>query len=311
MSPSGSPKGRAPGATSSCMKPQRILHHAFELKGNRGDVIRGDVRSSQDREGQPVLVIAHGFKVFKDWGPYPSIGEQFAKAGFVSVVFNFSHNGVGRDLHRISDFERFAKNTITQEVGDLGRVIDAVVEGRMPLGPADKRSVAVVGHSRGAGVAIVRAWKDRRIRAVAAWSAVSTFDRWTERQKQEWRERGYLSLVGPKLKPTFRMGVEFLDDLDRNRQRLDIEKAVSELHVPLLLVYGKQDLVTPVAEAEKLYAKSDRTKTELVIVENTGHMLGGGTSPFRGSSVLDHIIDLTSSWLGRNLAPGRKPDADT
>ncbi|HEY4643111.1 MAG TPA: alpha/beta hydrolase, partial [Bacteroidota bacterium] len=141
--------------------------------------------------------------------------------------------------------------------------------------------------------------------------AVSTFDRWTERQKQEWRKRGYLSLVDPKLKPTFRMGVEFLDDLDKNGRKLDIEKAVSELDVPLLLVYGKQDLVTPVAEAEKLYAKSDRTKTELVIVENTGHMLGGVTSPFRGSSVLDHIIDLTLSWLGRNLVPGRKPDADT
>ncbi len=283
------------------MNPQDLVSVPFELASNHEDVIRGDVRYYQGQKKKPVLVIAHGFKTFKDWGPFPYIGERFAETGFISVVFNFSHNGVGPNLRRITEFKRFAANTPSKEVQDLGRVIDALFEGSIPSGPASTESIGVVGHSRGAGISIIRARKDSRVGAVAAWSAISKFNRWSRRQEAEWRRRGYLSLVGTSVRPKFRMGVEFLEDLEKNRDSLDILKAASELQVPLLLVYGKQDVVTPVEEAEDLYSKSDRTKTEFVLLEKTGHMLGGGSSPFRGSSTLDHVIDLTSAWFHRYL----------
>ena len=286
------------------MKSQKILRLPFELGSDPEDVIRGDIRYSKEHQHQPVLIIAHEFKTFKDWGPFPHIGERFAKAGFVSLVFNFSDNGVVPNPHRITEFERFAKNTISKEVDDLGRVLDAVIEGSIPLPTGfgmNERSIGIVGHSRGAGVAIIQARKDRRVGAVAAWSAVSTFDRWTPKQKKEWRDRGHLSLSASAVKPKFRMGVEFLNDLEKNKAGLDVLKAVSELHVPLLLVYGKQDLVTPIEEAENLHSRSDRTRTELVFLKKTGHMFGAGTNPFQGSSMLDHVIDLTSAWFHRNL----------
>ena len=312
-----------PGASISkffCMNSQNLLHVPFEPGSDQGDVIRGDVRycpervaSPQGHHQQSVFIVAHGFKAFKDWGPFPHIGERFAKAGFVSVVFNFSHNGVGPNPHRITAFQRFAKNTISREVDDLGRVLDALVEGSIPLPTGvgtDKNSIGIVGHSRGAGVAIIRARKDKRVRAVAAWSAVSTFDRWNRQQKEKWRDRGHLSVSGAGVKPKFRISADFLEDLEKNKEDLDILRAVSELHVPLLLVYGNQDLVTPVEEAENLYARSDRTKTDLILLERTGHMLGGGSNPFRGSSTLDRVIDLTSAWFHRNLESKREADGD-
>ncbi len=286
------------------MKSKRLLRVPFEIAIDAGPVIRGDVRYSTGGSvspRQPVLVVAHGFKTFKDWGPFPHIGEQFAKAGFVSIVFNFSHNGVGSNPHRITEFERFAKNTVSRELEDLRLVLKALLEGSIPAGPADKNVIGVVGHSRGAGVAVVCARNDSSIKALAGWSAVSTFDRWTRRQKQEWYRRGYLGLTGGGTKSKFRMDVEFLEDLQKTREKLDVLSAVSELHIPLLLVYGTQDLVTPVEEAEKLLYASDRTRSELILLRKTGHMFGAGTNPFRGSPTLDHVIDLTSSWFHRNL----------
>jgi len=53
-----------------------------------------DVIFTENGKQKPVVIFAHGFKGFKDWGHWEAIGEAFATAGFVFVKFNFSHNGV-------------------------------------------------------------------------------------------------------------------------------------------------------------------------------------------------------------------------
>ena len=63
----------------------------------------------------------------------------------------------------------------------------------------DKSKIGIVGHSRGGGIAIIKAREDERIKAVAGWSTVSYFDRYTEGQRKRWREKGYVGL--PSINP--------------------------------------------------------------------------------------------------------------
>ena len=64
------------------------------LKGSHGKDITLDVYWEDGNQPKPVIVFAHGFKGFKDWGHWELIAEKFALEGFCFIKFNFSHNGV-------------------------------------------------------------------------------------------------------------------------------------------------------------------------------------------------------------------------
>src|SRR6056297_1658913 len=108
------------------------LHEtSFSVENARGDAVDYDVRYVEDDGAEkPVVLFCHGFKGFKDWGPFPEWGRRLAKAGFVSVHLNFSYNGVHRDRPtEFTELEKFAENTFTRELDDLQAVLDAVETG--------------------------------------------------------------------------------------------------------------------------------------------------------------------------------------
>ena len=134
------------------------------------------------------VVVAHGFKGFKDWAFFPYLAERLAAAGHAAITFNFSGSGVvgGSDDHM--DLEAFARNTLSAELEELGLIVDLARQG--DLLPRPPRAVGVLGHSRGGGTAILHAGGRGGVDALVTWSAVASFDRWSEETKQEWRERG-------------------------------------------------------------------------------------------------------------------------
>ena len=70
----------------------------FEVKGSDGRPVRA---VSHGDESAPAVLVAHGFKGFKDWGMFPWLAEQIAEAGLRAIRFDFSHNGVEE-----TDFDR-------------------------------------------------------------------------------------------------------------------------------------------------------------------------------------------------------------
>ena len=48
------------------------------------------------------MLIAHGFKGYKDYGMFPRLARVAAETGFVAHRFNFSHSGM---TDRIATFE--------------------------------------------------------------------------------------------------------------------------------------------------------------------------------------------------------------
>ncbi len=274
-----------------------VIESPFNLRNESGDAISGDLRYAEGGAGLPLLVICHGFTAHKDWGPFPYFGRRFAALGFASAVFNFSHNGMGSGSKKFTELEKFSRNTIGKELEDVRALLRAAEEGQLGAGRIDPSRIGIVGHSRGGGVAILSASQEHVIRGVAAWSTVATFHRYTPHQREAWERQGFLPVTVRGLRTRLKFGIEVLRDLEANREVYDLPRAVRALTVPLLLVHGAADVSVRPAEPELLFAAADRSKSELILLEGTGHTFGA-KHPYRhGNATLDHLVELTARWF--------------
>ncbi len=281
--------------------PHTVLEHPFRLNNPSGDVISGDLRVREGTRSAPAAIICHGFTAFKDWGPFPYIGRRFAEHGFVSVAFNFSHNGIGENFRKFTEFEKFSTNTIGKEIEDLRSIVGALRDGRLGAGVADTGKIAVIGHSRGGAIAILSAAEDDRIGAVSAWATVATVYRYSAHQKELWERQGYLPISIRASRTRLRFGLSVLRDLEANRDRYDLEKAMRRLRIPVLFVHGKADVSVRPEEPMRLYEASDKSRTEIVLLDHVGHTYGA-KHPFRGHNpAVDNVVDLTAHWLSLHL----------
>ncbi len=281
---------------------ERVLH----LVTPSGVGLYGDIRWTQEgarsAEGSlPLIIVCHGFKAFKDWGPFPAIGRYFAESGFVSIVFNFSHNGIGKDFRKFSEREKFSVNTFSLELADVESILDAVATSQVACSRLDSTKIGIVGHSRGAGIAIIKAREDARIKCAAAWSSVSYFDRYTDAQRKHWREKGIVGLPSSNPDSLFRLRTDLLDDLERNGERLNIKRAVHDLGKPLLLVHGTADAAVPIEEGESLYQVSEKTLTEFIRLQGAGHMYGARHPYKKPAQAMSRVLELTSAWFHKHL----------
>lgn len=266
----------------------------IKIKNKSGHVLNIDFRFDENAGNKlPLLVICHGFKGFKDWGCFPYISERFADAGFFTVSFNFSLNGTDNSKDRPVDFDRldlFALNTFSAELDDLGEVLDFLESGKERYN-YDFKNLTLLGHSRGGGIAILKTREDRRVKRLITLASVSEFDRYGEETKRTWKERGYLEALNTRTKQRMRMNVSLLEDLEMNRERLNIKKAVSEIEVPVFIVHGAEDMAVEKEEARELYALCDKSSSKLLIIERTGHTFGA-VHPFAGTTeALERVIE--------------------
>ena len=274
------------------------MNKEFRLKTKAGDFLNISAFGLENINRSPCLIIVHGFKGFKDWGFFPYTAKYFADKGFCVITFNFSHNGIGESKLEFTELNKFEENTISLEILELVQVINAYKSGF--LGKDIFGKICLIGHSRGAGVLILSSFIDSSIDAYVTWSSVAKFDRYTERQKTEWRKQGYLEVLNSRTNQMMRMNVELLEDIQANKSgSLNIEKAVKELNKPLLIVHGEQDLTVPIAEGEQIFNWSNKTISKFEKIPAAGHTFDI-VHPFAGSNKkFDLVISKTQDFLDK------------
>ena len=289
-----------------------LCEESFLLTTPSGTPLRGDVRwdnglTQGGGKLLPVVVLCHGFKAFKDWGPFPEIGRSFARNGFCSITINFSHNGIGEEPRKFVEHEKFARNTISLEIEDVKTVVAAIRAGAFTKASADVNGVFLVGHSRGGGVCLVAGKEEREVRGVAAWSTIARFNRYTDEQKARWREKGHIQLHSVSSQKLFRISTDLLDDIERNAERFDLVGVTGTLGKPLLIIHGTADIPAKIEEAEQLFAASDKTLTEFIRLEGAGHMYGAKHPYTERSATLEHVIEITSHWIHQHYHSEVRP----
>ncbi len=271
----------------------------FLLSSKKSNKIRITVYGSDNLKSAPCLIFVHGFKGFKDWGFGPYIGDYFAKKGYFVITFNFSHNGIGEGKTEFTELDKFAENTFSLEVAELNEVIDAYLNSF--FGGISDKGIGITGHSRGGAIALLTSQSRPEVKAVSVWSSVSKLDRYSERQKEEWRKKGVFNVLNTRTNQVMPLNLTLLEDIDNNSDALNIKNAARNLSKPLLIVHGENDLAVPFQEAKQLFNWSNRENTELVKIDKAGHTFDI-KHPFEESNPkFETVLGKTENFFKTNL----------
>lgn len=276
----------------------------FELVGSGGAPIRGDAWLPDHAAGRAAVVVGiHGFKGFRRWGFWPAVAASLNEAGLGFVGFDMSGNGVGPGGLEFDEEDAFEANTWAREEEDLGVVLAALREGRLPgADRVDASRLALLGHSRGGGLAVVRAARDAAVRAVVALAPIATIRRFDEETLALGRTRGFIPIVNTRTGQTLRFGAAAVAEIDARTDLHDIATTyAARLAAPLLVVHGEADASVPDTEGRALVAAAPRGR--YVGIAGADHVLGcrhpwAGTTP-----AFERFLTETRSFLGETLRP--------
>lgn len=258
----------------------------------------------------PCIVFCHGFKGYKDWGHFNLVANRWAELGYRVLKFNFSFNGgTSENPIDFSDLDAFAKNSYLKEVVDLNYVIDFL---RSPENaPAEIRSqlqyfkvdkIAVIGHSRGAGVAAISS-AEKQVQAFAGWAGVSDFESRLPKQAElnQWKATGVRYILNGRTKQKMPMNYSFVEDFILNIDRLDISKAVNKLEEKAIWLHGDEDEAIPYESALELKDKCEWLT--LYPISNANHTFGGNHPYDRKTLPVDteRAIQITHDFFLQKL----------
>jgi uncharacterized protein len=245
-----------------------IKKENFNIPGAKGRGMLADITYDPKNKDVPIVIFAHGFKGFKDWGAHDMVARYFAKNGFRYLKFNFSHNGTTAD-HPVDfvDLIAFGDNTFSIELEDLNRVINFACDG--PLMPAVD-GIYLIGHSMGGGISIVQAAEDKRVKKLVTMASISDFGNlWPKEVEEQWKLSGVLYMPNTRTGQEMPLKATLLDDLERNPGRLDILAKAAEIEQPWLIVHGSEDKTVPFDSAKQLNKAAKHS--ELSIIPKADH----------------------------------------
>ena len=263
------------------------------IDGSDNRPILIDTTFNQNNVRRKVVVFSHGFKGFKDWGPFNKVAIQFAKNDFTFVKFNFSHNGTTiENPIDFVDLDAFGNNNFCKELDDLGFVLDWVEENLNP------KEISLFGHSRGGGISMLKTVEDKRINKVISWASPSNF---TSRMLKEkiavWKDKGVAYIYNGRTKQNMPMYYQFYENCMANRHRINIKRAVEYMQIPQLIIHGSDDSTVKIEEAKNL--NKWNSKSQLHIIDRANHVLGG-FHPYDLDKFPTHLkeaVDITIDFL--------------
>lgn len=270
------------------------------IQGKHKKPILIDVLYLDNDVRKPIVIFCHGYKGFKDWGAWNIMAKQFAEAGYCFIKFNFSHNG--GTLEQPIDFpdlEAFGNNNYSIELDDLDCVLNWIYVSPDLKTKVNFDDITLIGHSRGGGIATIKAEEDGRIKNIIGLASVSDFrSRFNEGTDEfkNWKETGIKYVLNGRTHQQMPHYFQFYEDFIDNEKRLTIKSAASQIKIPHLIVHGNKDISVSVEEAKALHKWNPKSK--LVIIENADHVFGIShpwkkeTLPFEFQEAINTMIDF-------------------
>jgi dienelactone hydrolase len=259
------------------------------LKGSENRDMLVDIFYKDNGFLKPIVIYIHGFNGFKDWGNFDLIAQQFAANGFVFIKMNLSHNGTTPDFpEEFSDLNAYGNNNYTKELFDVEQIINWVVDEKNSYkSHFDINQISLIGHSRGGGIAILKSSEDDRIKSLITWASVheckSPWNRWSVEQMKEWQTKDVQYITNKRTNQQLPIYYQLYENYIDFQKRLDIEKNIRKINIPIFICHGTKDEAVPYHAAEKL--KEWQPKSTLFLLES------------------DHVFDRKHPWFDTSLPP--------
>ncbi len=226
----------------------------WTIDGAAGEPIIGNTHLPR---GDPagVILIAHGFKGYKDYGMFPRIAETMAARGLVAHRFNFSHSGMTNETSTFERPDLFEQDTWNKQVHDQRAVMAAVTAGELE---GQGLPVVFFGHSRGGVTVLLTAGRSAgdttvpQPAGVVSASAPASCSSLTPEQAKELLDRGYLVSPSARTGQDLRLGRVFLAEQHADPDAHDLLKVVGRIDCPVILIHGQNDPTVPAACANTL-----------------------------------------------------------
>ena len=262
--------------------------------------------SDQSDKELPVIIFLHGFKGFKDWGAFPDACAALASSGFAVLGMNFSLNGVGESMTKFDELDRFARQTLSQDLDDVGTMIDALKTGEVSTERVrlDTNSVGLLGHSRGGHTAVAAAAEYESVRCLVTWSAVANYnERWSDDMIADWEQKGVTEIKNGRTGQMMPVKDVVYNGARAKADRLMAVNRAKELAIPALFVHSKGDQGVSYKNAEKLYRACTSKQKDLKLLPNSGHTFGTG-HPFEEDEFpedFQQVMAKTTEWFQTHL----------
>lgn len=258
-----------------------LLNQVYEGANGRKSLI--DFQEPDDNDYKDIVLFIHGFKGFKDWGAWNLVQSFFVQNGMAFCKFNISHNGgTIHDPIDFPDLEAFSLNRYSYELEDTHKAIDWLSE---KIDIKNKR-IHLIGHSRGAGIAILAA-DDPRVSSVTTWAAISDIgSRFPEGEElDEWKKKGFRTIVNTRTEQDMPQKYVLYEVWIENKSILNIEQAAKKIQLPVLHLHGDKDDAVSITESEAL---GSWTNGKLIIINDANHTFNT-MQPFEGNEMSNKL----------------------
>lgn len=290
------------------MEFDNISISSGRLESSEGLPIKWDLYSpiTGSPRDFPVIIFIHGFKGFKDWGPFPDACEDLARSGFGVVAMNLSLNGIGDNRTEFDRLDLFVRQTFTQDLDDISTVIEAIQSGKISDSHSHLNTdvIGLLGHSRGGHLAVAAAAEFDEVQSLVTWGAVSDYlDFWTGKMKEDWEKQGYTEIVNSRTGQVMKLNKVVYDDALEHADRVIALRRVEDLRIPSLFIHGRDDESVPYTHSENLHIKCAAREKELRLIANTGHTFDTA-HPFEDPefpTAFNEVLEWTIGWFREHL----------
>jgi pimeloyl-ACP methyl ester carboxylesterase len=261
------------------------------IRGSSSKDILIDVTFNKRIFSNKIIIFSHGFKGFKDWGPFNKVAEYFAVNGFIFVKFNFSFNGTStNNPSSFVDLDAFGYNNFCKELDDLALVINWVKD------EFSCNSITLFGHSRGGAISIIKSAEDSCISNVISWASPSNLlSKLPIYSKVKiWKETNVAYVYNGRTKQNMPLFYQFYENCLANSDRLSIEKSIKKIKIPHLHIHGDADPTVLIDEAYNI--KSWNRKVYLHVIKGANHVFNA-SHPYNASVFPADLTEALNTTL--------------
>ena len=185
--------------------------------------------------------------------------------------------------------DSFSSNTISIVLSDVNTVI-VYVSITFPY-----TSIFLIGHSRGGGLAIIQAARDKRISKLITWSAIADFSSlWKKEQEKEWILTGRIFVENARTKEKMPLNSTLLDDFNKHKADFNILNAAKKVQIPWLILHGDDDVNVKFSVAQEL--AQNQLNAEIQKIEGANHVYGA-SQPYTSDQLPPHLYQVVEKSL--------------